>query len=633
MNFAKFLLLTLAVLITPAVTATHYHVATNGGNTNEGSAAQPYRTIAYAAALARPGDTITVHEGTYRERVDPPTGGTDGLHRIVFRAAPGERVVIKGSEVITGWTVHDGTVWRAAVANTLFKDYNPYVDILTGDWLNKKGFNHHTGEVYLNGNSLFEQSNLDDVLASLPYADARDQEASTYTWYSEVTGDSTIFYANFQASDPNQELIEINVRESCFYPSRPGINYLTVSGFVMDQAATQWAAPTAEQIGLIGTHWSKGWIIENNTVSNSKSTGITLGKDRSTGHNVWLHNRAKGGATHYNEVIFRALAIGWSKETIGSHVVRNNVVFDCGQAGIVGSLGAVYSQITHNHIYDIWAKRTFTGAEMAGIKIHAAIDVLIENNRIHNTGRGIWIDWMAQGTRLTRNVLYDNTTDDLFSEVNHGPYLVDHNLFLSELSFRDWSQGGAFAHNIFAGKLEFRKGTGRFTPYHAPHSTQVAGFSDIKGGDNRYFNNIFAKPAGGEESEVENITQAYGLAAYGIAGEPNIASGNIYYGGATPGKEDVAHVAAPDFQPTFEIEKRGDKLYVNVLLDGDARSVNTKPVTTARLGSTLMSAATFEQPDGAAYNLNTDFGGATRSEAPRVGPFGRVAGPGPYRVW
>ena len=29
------------------------------------------------------------------------------------------------------------------------------------------------------------------------------------------------------------------------------VNYITIRGFHMSQAATQWAAPTAEQIGLI----------------------------------------------------------------------------------------------------------------------------------------------------------------------------------------------------------------------------------------------------------------------------------------------------------------------------------------------------------------------------------------------
>ena len=28
---------------------------------------------------------------------------------------------------------------------------------------------------------------------------------------------------------------------------------------------------------MIGTHWSKGWIIENNVISHSMNSGITLG--------------------------------------------------------------------------------------------------------------------------------------------------------------------------------------------------------------------------------------------------------------------------------------------------------------------------------------------------------------------
>ncbi|MHC4646144.1 MAG: hypothetical protein ACYTBJ_11620, partial [Planctomycetota bacterium] len=147
----------------------------------------------------------------------------------------------------------------------------------------------------------------------------------------------------------------------------------------MSQAATQWAPPTAEQIGLIGTHWSKGWIIENNVISDSKCAGVTLGKDRKSGHNVCAKNPGKDGAKLYNEVVARALENGWSKERIGSHIVRNNTIFNCEQAGICGSLGAVFSRITDNHIHDIWTKWQFEGDEIAGIKIHASIDMLIKN--------------------------------------------------------------------------------------------------------------------------------------------------------------------------------------------------------------------------------------------------------------
>lgn len=596
--------------------ATEYHVSKSGNDQNPGSLNQPFLTIGAAAALAMAGDTVTVHTGIYRERVNPLHGGLNDLQRILYRVAEGEEVVIKGSEIIKEWNAVAGSVWSVEISNLIFGDYNPYADLLSGDWLNKKGMDHHTGEVFLNGKSLFEKASLKEVIESAPYPDARDPEASTYTWYAEVKGDKTILWANFQDADPNLALVEISVREACFYPDKPGVNYITVRGFIMDQAATQWAAPTAEQPGLIGTHWSKGWIIENNVISNSKAVGISLGKDRSTGQNVWMNNPVKDGATHYNEVIFRALEIGWSKEKIGSHVVRNNVIFRCGQAGIVGSLGGVYSQIYNNHIYDIWTKRIFSGAEMAGIKIHASIDMLIKNNRIHNTGRGIWIDWMAQGTRITGNLLYDNTTDDLFTEVNHGPYLVDNNFFLSDLSLRDWSEGGAFVHNLFAGQIEVRKVLGRFTPYHFPHSTGVAGLRNIYCGDNRFYNNLFAASGELEETANEEYSRAYALNAYEIAGFENQVGGNGYVSGRP------------------EIEEREDGIYVSYEMEGDPDQAGARLVSTDLLGTTLVSEAIYEQADGNPYKLNSDYLGQARDGVFSPGPVENMEkGKGSFKVW
>ena len=396
---------TLLTLLAYASPAKEIHVAVTGNDNNDGSSSKPYKTIFAAARIAQPGDVITVHGGTYRERVTPPRGGESDAKRIVYQAATGEKVDIKGSEVIRGWKPFMPGVWKATVPNSLFGSYNPYKDLIVGDWFTDKGRPHHTGEVYLNGRSLWETHLLERVLNPQPQPDSRDREGSTWTWFTESDDRNTYIYANFHDRNPNEELVEINVRDSCFYPDQPGRNYITVRGFHMSQAATQWAAPTAEQIGLLGTHWSKGWIIENNVISDSKCSGISLGKDRKTGHNVWSNDPRKDGATHYNEVIVRALEAGWSRENIGSHVVRNNVIFNCEQAGIVGSLGAVFSQISNNHIYNIWVKRQFAGAEMAGIKLHGAIDVVIKGNRIHNAGRGLWMDWMAQGTRITGNLL------------------------------------------------------------------------------------------------------------------------------------------------------------------------------------------------------------------------------------
>ena len=614
-------------LLAHAGYARELHVSVNGNDSNDGSPSKPYRTISAAAAVAQPGDAITVHEGTYRERVTPPRGGESDSKRILYQAASGEKAVIKGSEVIRNWKPFMSGVWKATIPNSFFGSYNPYKDLIAGDWFTDKGRPHHTGEVYLNGKSLWETHLLERVLDPQPSSGSRDREGSTWAWFTESDDRNTYIYANFHDKDPNRELVEINVRDSCFYPDHPGRNYITVRGFHMSQAATQWAPPTAEQIALIGTHWSKGWIIENNVISDSKCSGISLGKDRKTGHNVWINDPRKDGATHYNEVIVRALDAGWSRENIGSHVVRNNVIFNCEQAGIVGSLGAVFSQISNNHIYNIWAKRQFTGAEMAGIKLHGAIDVVIKGNRIHNAGRGLWMDWMAQGTRITGNLLYDNSTDDLFVEVNHGPFLVDNNLFLSGLSLLDMSEGGAYVHNLMTGRILSRPEPRRSTPYHKAHSTALAGLNSTMGGDDRFYNNIFvgngAPPAAGAEADANPLRfGGFGLWVYDQREYPLQAGGNVYFGGARAYFQESGALNLSEANPKPEIVEEGDRVYLRLKLGADVERAATRLVNTELLGKAKIPGLAYENADGSRVVIDSDyFGKPRKATGPSPGPF------------
>jgi alpha-N-arabinofuranosidase len=510
------------LLLSGAVQARRYHVSVQGDDTNNGTAQAPFKTISKAAEVAQPGDVIIVHEGTYRERITPPRGGESDKKRIVYRAVPGEKVVIKGSEIITGWEkVQDG-IWKVIIPNSFFGDFNPYNDLIHGDWFNPKGRNHHTGAVYLNNHWFTEAAKLDDVLKPA---------GNTPLWFAQVDETNTTIWAQFKGLNPNEAEVEINVRQSVFYPAKTGINYITVRGFTMMHAATPWAPPTAEQIGLIGTNWSKGWIIENNDIRYSTCVGITLGK-----HGDQYDNTSENTAEGYVKTIERALERGWSKENIGHHVVRNNQISHCEQAGLVGSMGAAFSTITGNDIHDIHIRQLFTGAEMAGIKIHAAIDTEISRNHIYRTCRGIWLDWMAQGTRVTRNLLHDNNTcEDLFVEVDHGPFLIDNNIFLSKRSLLDMSEGGAYAHNLFAGQIVQRPELNRETPYHPPHSTKVAGLQKIQGGDDRFYNNIFVTG---------------GLGVYDKAARPMHVDGNVYFHGAKPFAKETDHLVKPDFDPS-----------------------------------------------------------------------------------
>ena len=301
----------------------------------------------------------------------------------------------------------------------------------------------------------------------------------------------------------------------------------------MMHAATNWAPPTAEQIGLIGTHWSKGWIIEDNDIRYSVCTGITLGK-----YGDEWDNQSQS-APKYVDTINRALENGWSKDNIGSHIVRNNHISHCEQAGIVGSMGAAFSEITGNEIYDIYIRRLFSGAEIAGIKFHGAVDTVISNNHIYRTCRGIWLDWMTQGTRVTGNLLHNNGHGaDLFVEVNHGPFLVDNNIMLSRWSIRTYSQGGAYVHNLFAGDIRVKYGERRLTPYLKEHSTEVAGLAKNPSGDERYYNNIFVNR---------------GMANYDRAVLKMFANDNLYLKGAKPSKYETASIVQTDARSRHQI--------------------------------------------------------------------------------
>jgi hypothetical protein len=105
-------------LLNPA-TASEYHVSPAGADSNDGAPAAMLQTISKVAEIARPGDVITVHAGIYRERVNPPRSGSSDTMRIVYQAAPGEQVVLKGSEPITGWQHVQDNTWMVSIPNTV----------------------------------------------------------------------------------------------------------------------------------------------------------------------------------------------------------------------------------------------------------------------------------------------------------------------------------------------------------------------------------------------------------------------------------------------------------------------------------------------------------------------------------
>ena len=620
----SYILLCLLLCGSGSSLARQYHVSPQGADQNVGTVSAPFRTISKAARLALAGDSVLVHAGTYREWVSPQNGGLDKVNNIVYMAVPGEEVHLKGSEVVDQWKKQKDGLWKAEIDNSLFGDFNPFAIDIKGDWMFGRG---KLGAVFVDNKKMISTGNLEQT------------QKKPNSWNAEVNDSHTVIYANFGEVNPKKSVVEVTVRPTCFFPKYTGVDYISVKGFHISQAAPQWAPPTALQMGIIGPHWSKGWVIENCEISHSRCVGISLGKGNAAGNNyMTVYNDKPGfvktGFTREIETVIKSINSGWNKDNIGSHLVQNNYIHDCGQAGIVGHLGALNSVIRNNKIKNI---NVFPddpqGSETGGIKLHAGIDVVIDHNFISNTIRGIWLDWQSQGMHVCNNVIQKSRTEDLFLEVSHGPTLVYNNFLLSVCNLLLDSQGVAIFNNLLNGFVKARPTFIRYTPYHEAHSTALKGFYNNNGGDLRIYNNLFLcntrTPGivGFDEYPTEEMllkTKVRSTQNCINLKFPIWTSGNAYYNQKAVYKNEKEYSVLSDHDKiNVEVTELDTKSW-KVEIKGDReqlKNLKTKRIDTYSLGKSIISEAFFEYSDGHPFVLDRDFFCNDRNvDHPVVGP-------------
>ncbi len=653
--------------------------AQRGGN---GSKESPFKAINDAAKIARPGDEVIVAPGVYREYINPRFSGTEE-QRIVYRSEEKLGAVITGAEIVDNWTKYEGTTYVTRIDNTVFGAYNPYIQEVEGDWYFAD--NHmHTGSVYVNDRMFYEAQSLSECLEGKVYELSWEPEFSIYKWYCEQDKEKneTVIYANFQDLDPAKEKVEIAVRRNCFMPSEKYIGYITLSGFNVNKAATTWAPPAAYQDGMIGAHWSKGWIIEDCDISGSKCCGISFGNySQENNDNYFFYKHVKSPTQMERDAVCRAQYDGWTKETVGSHIVRRCNIHHCEQTGIVGRMGCVFSIIEDNHIHHINNMHQLGGAEIAGVKFHAAIDVIFRRNHIHHCSMGIWTDWEAQGTRITRNFLHDNNPpagmkvkpdnfdQDIFVEVGHGPTLIDNNILLSKCSLRIATEGVAMVHNLICGSFAM-VGSGvdsiingqrepRYTPYHIPHRTEVLGFMTILHGDDRFYNNIFVQrwqvPSDfleGWDPEREAVNFEVGthvwdeyplyedwITQFGIGQRrpdmgklanghfghlPVWIHGNAYLGGAGSFAKEEDKLVDDKTDIFVEYEENDGRFKLKTNVFDLVKNFKVHTIDSDTLGKAFEPEERYENPDGTSITFDEDYFGNKRGLNVIPGPFSKA---------
>ncbi len=391
-----------------------YHVAQKNvaaSDANPGTAQMPFLTIQAAARILNPGEKVIVHEGIYRECVRPVRGGAGPDAMIAYEAAEGERVVVKGSDLwtpvplpSTGYSLraagNNATIWMADLPEVFTDGYNPFLlrnvygQLMEWGDLKDPAFIKQIllrrGSVFVDGLPLKQASRITE-LASCD--GAFWVEDPGWCLHFRLPGDA----------DPVGRQIEITVREQVFAPRQFGLGYIRVRGFIFEHAADGLPWPQRAAVSTMRGHH---WIIEGNQIAWANACGMDIG--------------AQSGN-------------GAVPNPTGGHIIRNNIIRNCGICGLAGVRGVHHTLVEGNLIEYIGGHNLERMWECAGLKFHFTEHSLFRDNTFRhlNNAGGIWLDVSNVNNRITGNIFADiaSLTGGVYVEMSYDVNLVDNNVF------------------------------------------------------------------------------------------------------------------------------------------------------------------------------------------------------------
>jgi hypothetical protein len=209
-------------------------------------------------------------------------------------------------------------------------------------------------------------------------------------------------------------------------------------------------------------------------------------------------------------------------------------------------------------------------------------------------------------------------------------------VFLSTVSLLDMSEGGAYAHNLFTGRIISRPEPNRETPYHPAHTTKLAGLKRIKGGDNRFYNNILVgKGVTADVSKDAHHAAGYGLWVYDDREVPLQTGGNVYLNGARPYARESGAAVESDVISEITLTQERNQAVLSLKTSPALQQATAVLVTSALLGKATVPGVGYENADGSPLKVDRDYFGQQRSGAkPTPGPFEQpVTGPLILSTW
>jgi parallel beta-helix repeat protein len=376
----------------PAAAATYHTAASSGADTAPGTAAAPFRTIQRGVDALKPGDTLLIGPGVYRERVSVARGGTKAAP-LTIAAAPGARVVVTGADRLRGWEkvagndpvfVHDN--WNVVLPINRRADGTLE--------LSHPGDKRHEligrAEQVIAGERMLRQVLQRGQLAPGTFFAALDAK-KLYAWLATN-------------EDPNGAEMEASTRSE-WLVTEPGANFVRLRGLTFRYAAN---------------HAQRG--------------AFRLGNDYGRGENP-------NGWVIEDCVFERANGPGASLAGSG-HVLRRCAFTDNGQLGF-GASRCHDSRLENCRIERNNTKGYSTGWEAGGCKVTLSRGFVFDGCRaVDNRGPGIWYDIGNEKAEVKNCFIEGNDEAGIFYEISYG--LHAHNNLIVNNANRGEAPGGAW---------------------------------------------------------------------------------------------------------------------------------------------------------------------------------------------
>jgi parallel beta-helix repeat protein len=403
-GWVRLLGLALLAVALPCTAAIRYVDPAKPGaqDSGEGDAARPYRTLAYAMKRLQSGDSLNIAPGTYRESLIFPEIEWTGAPTSIQPTVKGGEVLIKGSDVVTGWErVRDGLfVKRQWTVNSqqVFVDGSPLTQVggtILGGYPDKS--DHPMKKLQLGPGGIWPgrvRGGVSDMAENSFYYDA---------------GAKSLYVKLARGQTLEGRTVEVSVRPYLAIGKRlKGIN-LTNLRF---QHANTTSVSYSGAISLDGS----SMVLEGVDVSQVDGTGIDVTGDE----NVIRNSRAD----YCGQLGIKMR--GRSNKLIDSEASFNNTRgfnkwWEAGGAKFVGNGG-------------------LRDSEVRGLRA------------IGNNGDGIWFDWMNSNNKVHENVSAYNAGFGIQYEASQKGYIYNNFVYSNKLRgiYLPHSSGSVVAHNLVA---------------------------------------------------------------------------------------------------------------------------------------------------------------------------------------